>query len=78
MDERSENLRLNEYLRTTDGVRKTDGIRWALSIPADDHAFLVRANPALGSKDPVERTRAWTKFINSPESLPYRVMEMRA
>ncbi len=78
MDERSANLKLNEYLRTTGGVRKTDGLRWALSIPFDDHAKLVRINPALASKDPVERTKAWKAFINGPESLPYRVMDMKA
>ena len=78
MDERSEILRLNEYLRNSEGVRKTDGVRWALKIPVDDHAALVRLNPALSSKDHVERTKAWKAFINGPESIPYRVMEAKA
>jgi hypothetical protein len=72
MDER---LRLNEFLRTTNGVRRTDGLRWALSIPEEDHAVLVRLNPALASKDPVERTKAWKAFMAAPESLPYRVFD---
>lgn len=75
MDERSANLRLNEYLRNSEGVRKTDGLRWALSIPVDDHAVLVRLNPALASKDPVERTKAWKAFAASDVAIPYRVTE---
>jgi hypothetical protein len=78
MDERSANLRLNEFLRNSDGVKKSDGVRWSLSIPYDDWAALGRLNPALRSKDPVEKTKAWKAFINSPESIPYRVMEMKA
>jgi hypothetical protein len=75
MEERAQILRENEYLRKTEGVRKTDGLRLALQIPVDDHARLIRANPALNSKDAKERTAAWMKFINSPLSLPYKVRE---
>ena len=71
--ERGAILRENEYLRNTQGVRKTDVLRLALQIPEDDHAALVRINPALASKDAKERTAAWLAFIKSPESLPYRV-----
>lgn len=78
MSERSENLRLNEFLRNNAGVRKSDGIRWSLSIPYDDWVALGRLNPALRSKDAVEKTKAWKAFINSPESIPYRVMEAKA
>lgn len=47
--------------------------RWALSIPHEDWAVLTRINPALISKDAKERSNAMLKFINSPESMPYRV-----
>ena len=73
--ERSEILRLNEYLRLTDGVRKTDGLRKAADIPVDDYFRIVRLNPALASRDPVEQKAAWDKYLQSPESLPYRVRE---
>ena len=75
MSERNETLRLNEYLRNNDGVRKTDGHRWALSIPEDDFARLVKVNPALSSKDRQEYNKAWLDFIKDPASIPYRVME---
>jgi len=57
-------LRENEYLRNTQGVRKTDVLRLALQIPEEDHAALVRINPALASKDAKERTNAWLAFMN--------------
>jgi hypothetical protein len=49
--------------------------RWALSIPHEDFAILCRINPDLNSRDAATRTAAMKKFIASPESLPYRVME---
>jgi hypothetical protein len=49
--------------------------RWALSIPNEDWYKLIKINPDLNSRDPATRTAAMTKFINSPESMPYRVME---
>lgn len=75
MSERNEILRLNEYLRNNDGVRKTDGIRWALSIPEDDYPKLLKINPALASRDKVERDKAWMDYIKDDASIPYRVME---
>lgn len=43
-----------------------------LCIPELDYAVLTRTNPDLISKDHETRNRAWQKFMNSPESLPYR------
>jgi hypothetical protein len=74
-NERANNLKLNEYLRVTDGTRDPEWGRWALSIPVDDHAALVKLLPDLQSHDAIERTKAWAKFMASPLSLPYRVTE---
>ena len=45
----------------------------ALSIPELDAAVLRVRHPELASKDRETFTRAWNKFILSPESEPYRV-----
>lgn len=44
----------------------------ALMIPELDYHVLMIKNPDLNSKDAEIQTRAWKKFILSPESLPYR------
>jgi len=56
--------------------RLAKGFRWGrpeLEIPAIDLHFLTKANPDLASRDATTKTKAWKKFIASPESLPYRV-----
>lgn len=49
--------------------------RWALSVPLEDHAQLVRKYPELGSPDARIRSAAWLRFIKSPESAPYRMRD---
>ena len=44
-----------------------------LTIPAHDHAALIRANPDLDAADGEIRLAAWKRFANSVESRPYRV-----
>ena len=44
-----------------------------LTIPAHDHAALIRANPDLAAPDKGIRLDAWKRFANSVESRPYRV-----
>jgi hypothetical protein len=68
-------LKENEFLRNTSGTKDASWGRWALSIPEDDWARLIVANPDLNSKDSTTKTRAMMKFINSPFSLPYRVTD---
>jgi hypothetical protein len=43
-----------------------------LTIPQLDYQRLIRAYPALNSLDTVEQTKAWKKFLRSPESEAYR------
>ena len=73
--ERRDIFRSNEYLRNTQGVRKTDVLRYQLSVPNWDRVLFGRINPALNSRDAVERSNAWKAFLRHPASLPYRVME---
>ncbi len=46
--------------------------RCELTIPQLDYQRLIRAYPALNSHDTVEQTKAWKRFLRSPESEPYR------
>ncbi len=48
-----------------------------LSIPELDFAIIRVRYPELTSKCPTERTRAWQKFANSPESEPYRLYRLK-
>lgn len=43
-----------------------------LTIPQLDYQRLMKAYPALNSFDTVEQTKAWKRFLRSPESEPYR------
>ena len=59
--------------------RRNDGVnidapfgRCMLSIPQLDYQRLIKAYPALNSLDTVEQTKAWKKFLRSPESEAYR------
>lgn len=49
--------------------------RWALSIPFEDHAALVRKYPDLAAPDARIRSAAWARFIQSDESRPYRMRD---
>lgn len=49
--------------------------RWALSVPYEDWLILKRKYPDLGARDGQIRTRAWQRFIQSPESYPYRMRD---
>ena len=48
-----------------------------LSIPEMDYAVLKIRYPELNSRDATERTKAWQKFIRSPESEPYRTYRIK-
>jgi hypothetical protein len=47
--------------------------RQVLNIPVYDRQVLHITHPELDSHDPEIRDRAWRAFIQSDESLPYRV-----
>ncbi len=51
--------------------------RWCLTIPYEDHERLKRSVKwrELGSIDNATRHRAWRRFLQSPDSAPYRVRE---
>jgi hypothetical protein len=49
--------------------------RWALSIPMEDWLRLREKYPDLAVSDPVIKSRAYARFIQSAESLPFRVRE---
>lgn len=49
--------------------------RWALSIPFEDHAQLLRKYPDLGSRDAAIKSRAWLAFMASAESEPYKMRD---
>jgi len=69
-------LQTNAELQKCDPVADRDGLgRWALSIPFLKWMELRRQYPDLASKDPQIRSRAYLRFMRSPESIPYRVRE---
>jgi len=68
--------------RLLDGVRVIRDNRLAkdlrfgrpeLEIPVGMLYFLKQKYPELDSKDSQIKTRAWKRFLASPESLPFRV-----
>jgi len=63
--------------RRNEVASKIDGMRWALSIPADDYATLIKLNPELDHPDRAIQHRAWQRFMASPESMIYRVYSAR-
>lgn len=67
-------LRANAELRKSEANR-LDGMRWALRIPEDDYVALRARNPELASNERAVRDAAWSKFMLSAESLPYRIYE---
>jgi len=46
--------------------------RCMLTIPQLDYQRLIKAYPALNSHDTVEQTKAWKRYLRSPESEPHR------
>lgn len=65
----------NKRIRTQAALRKLDAMEWALRIPEIDYRMLLQTNPDLDSHDGEIKRTAWVKFINSAESLPYKVRE---
>jgi len=49
--------------------------RWALSVPLEDWVRLRRTYPDLAAKDAQIRSVAWTRFMQSAESEPYRMRD---
>ena len=66
-------LAQNHEARKHGTTRKLDWAKFALNIPEHDWMELRRRNPALAGSEP-ERSLAWKKFMQSSESLPYRVV----
>lgn len=66
-------LERNRAVRNEGVMKQREGLRVAMTIPWLDYWQLVKANPALKSHDKDEKRLAWTKFLASPESEPYRV-----
>jgi hypothetical protein len=62
-----------ELRRNPDALKPPDGMAWALQIPDDVYADLVRVDPELESHDGQVKHRAWQRFMRSDVSLPYRV-----
>jgi hypothetical protein len=71
---RKEILNLNKELRNlTDPLGHSPWGSIILQIPELDFYVLVKRYPDLMSPDAEISTRAYDKFLRSPESLPYRV-----
>ncbi len=58
-----------------DSVRRPDWGVLALRIPEAHYHVLRSRYPELSCWDHQIRSRAWDKFMQSPESRPYRVKE---
>lgn len=67
-------LTLNKELRNLDNpMGHHDWASNILNIPELDYYVLVKRYPDLQAPDAEISTRAWDKFLRSPESEPYRV-----
>ena len=66
-------LERNQAMRNAGGPKDLSFGRWQLCIPLEDLAVLKQRNLELGARDNATRTKAWQRFVASPESLPYRV-----
>jgi hypothetical protein len=65
-----------QRVRLSGGVDDREGLgRWALSIPFEDWIALREKYPELASNDPKIKSRAYLRFMRSPESLPYKMRE---
>ena len=63
----------NKRIRNQAKLRKLESMQWALRIPEIDFHQLLLANPDLDSPDGEIKRLAWVKFIQSAESMPYKV-----
>jgi hypothetical protein len=73
---RDDLMRGIEQLRQVGGANDREGLgRWALSIPFEDWLRLRTKYPELASPDSKIKTRAYLRFMRSPESWPYRMRE---
>jgi hypothetical protein len=65
-----------QRVRLSGGVDDRQGLgRWALSIPFEDWIALREKFPELASNDPKIKSRAYLRFMRSPESLPFKMRE---
>lgn len=65
-----------KQLRHEGGAKDADGLgRWALSIPFEDWVRLRAKYPALASNDPKVKSRAYFRFMATPEAEPFKVRE---
>lgn len=55
-------MKENQNFRSNGGARTLGFGKMILRMSFAQHEFLCRVNPALRSKDPQERTRAWKKL----------------
>ena len=66
-------LAATKYRRDHPGIMKDSPFgRAMLTIPQLDYQRLIKHYPALNSHDAVEQTKAWKRFLRSPESEAYR------
>jgi len=71
--ERPRILTLNQAKRRGERVNTTAFGRVVLNIPIVDMQAINLRYPDTAAPDAEVRTRAWDKFLASPESEPYRV-----
>lgn len=57
---------------------KLESMQWALQIPTNDYAGLLKKHPDLEAPDGEIRNKAWRAFIQSSEAAPYRVRPQRS
>lgn len=55
-------MRENAAVRSAGGVRDLSFGKMIFQMSQAQYKFLTTVNPALKSRDPVERTRAWKKL----------------
>lgn len=65
----------NAELRKSEVPRETVLGRPALSMDEVDRYTIAKLFPGINSADTQERSREWRRFIASPLSEPYRVIE---
>ena len=70
-----ETLLVNKELRKEKLHETKLGMRPALRMEEVDRYTIAKLFPGINSADSKERSDAWTKFIKSPLSFPYRVQD---